>query len=227
MALLPLRQAADNVGVARQTLYRYVKTGRISATVGHDGQKLVDTAELLRVFGRLQQPVTGETGETVTGDSLRQPETASVTAASAIETARLQAELTAARGLLDMTQAELAAARNRESKLLDIVQNQTRLLEYRQQDKPASSSTWWWIVMVIVAAAAAAVVVWMPTAPVPTAPVPTAPVPTAPVPTAPVPTAPVPTAPVPTAPAVTTPTAPTTQNPPDESPGSGQQPDRP
>ena len=45
---------------ARQTIYRNVKDGTLSATVGTNGEKVVDTAELHRAFGRLT-PVTGET----------------------------------------------------------------------------------------------------------------------------------------------------------------------
>ena len=62
MAELTLRQAAAQVGVSRQTIYRMVKEGKLSATVRGDGQKVVDTAELLRAFGRLTPaPATGET----------------------------------------------------------------------------------------------------------------------------------------------------------------------
>lgn len=149
--------------MSRQTLYRYVKDGRISATVGHDGQKQVDTAELLRVFGTLE---TAATPETAPGDSVRQPETGPATAATPAETAenaRLEAELAAARTLLDATRTELAAAKERESKLLDIVQSQTRLLEYRpgekQPDPPSSNMAPWIMLGIIVAAALLAVAV--------------------------------------------------------------------
>ena len=66
MAEVTLRQAAAMLGVARQTVYRMAADGRLSVTVrpdptrpGPDGTpgagtiKIVDTAELLRVFGRL------------------------------------------------------------------------------------------------------------------------------------------------------------------------------
>jgi hypothetical protein len=174
MALLPLRQAADAVGVSRQTLYRYVKDGRISATVGHDGQKQVDTAELLRVFGKLGGPSAGETAETAQGDSLRHRETAPATAATGAataETARLEADLAAARTLLDVTRTELTAAREREAKLLDIVATQTRMLEYRPPDKsadtPAASSptgtTAPWIALAVIVVAALLAAAWIAT----------------------------------------------------------------
>lgn len=73
MAELTLREAARQVGVSRQSIYRMVKDGRLTATVRHDGQKVVDTAELLRAFGSLSPR---QSPETVTqGDSPRQPAT--------------------------------------------------------------------------------------------------------------------------------------------------------
>ncbi|MFN9773270.1 MAG: helix-turn-helix domain-containing protein [Burkholderiales bacterium] len=179
MALLPLRQAAEAVGVSRQTLYRYVKEGRISATVGHDGQKQVDTAELLRVFGKLDTPPAGATAETAPQDSPRQPETAGATAVTAAETARLEAELAAARTLLDVTRTELTAAREREAKLLDIVQTQTRMLEYRPPDKPvdtpASSPTAPWITLAVVVVAALLAAAWLASSRPPMPPAPPSP----------------------------------------------------
>lgn len=175
MALLPLRQAADAVGVSRQTLYRYVKDGRISASVGHDGQKQVDTAELLRVFGKLDGTPTGATAVTAPRDSPRQPETAPATAVTGAETARLEADLAAARTLLDVTRTELAAAREREAKLLDIVQAQTRMLEYRPPDKStdtpaASSPTAPWIALAVIVVAALLAAAWIATTRPPPAP---------------------------------------------------------
>jgi hypothetical protein len=189
MALLSMRQAADTAGVSRQTLYRYVKDGTISASVGPDGQKQVDTAELLRVWPELRTPVSPVAPETVTGDSLRQPETASVTDA---ETGRLQAELAAAQVLLDVTRTELAATRERENKLLDIVQNQTRLLEYRPPAAPPApaspartASPWPWIALVGIVAVVAVVVAVTWAAPSRTPPATPAATPAAPPPPAP------------------------------------------
>jgi AcrR family transcriptional regulator len=159
MALLPLRQAADAAGVARQTLYRYVKDGRITATVGHDGQKQVDTSELLRVFGKLREPVTQMTGATVSDDGKRQPATAPETDRASPETAQLQVELAAAQALLGMTQTELAATREREARLLGVVESQTRLLEYRQS-APGGVS-WPWLALAATVAAVVAASAWL------------------------------------------------------------------
>ena len=54
MALLTVGKAAELVGKTRQALYRKIKAGELSVSVGHDNVQVVDTSELLRVFGTLQ-----------------------------------------------------------------------------------------------------------------------------------------------------------------------------
>ena len=159
MAELTLRQAATQVGVSRQTVYRLVKQGRLSATVRGDGQKVVDTAELLRVFGRL----TPATGETVSGDKpMLQRETPHATGLAGpkpglqamsqeqlkreyeiSDRAFLRAELDAAKAALDKAEASLQEAREREAKLLDLLAGQTRLLEHKAKaDAPEPRGFW-------------------------------------------------------------------------------------
>lgn len=147
MAELTLRQAAQQVGVSRQTVYRMVKEGKLSATVRGDGQKVVDTAELLRVFGRLTHATvatvtaTGgvlprETGG-ATGQEGPKPGLQAMTAAErrieyeAADRAALKAELDAARAAQERAEAALQEAREREAKLLDLLAGQTRLLEHK------------------------------------------------------------------------------------------------
>lgn len=144
MAELTLREAARQVGVSRQSIYRMVKDGRLTATVRHDGQKVVDTAELLRVFGSLSPRQSPET--TASGDSPRQPATAPATppviqAMTAEDRRReveianreaLRAELAAAREALRRAEGQLQEAREREAKLMELAQSATRLLEHRE-----------------------------------------------------------------------------------------------
>lgn len=54
MAKLNLSQAAKAVGKSRVTLWRHINTGKLSAERDHDGNPLVDTSELLRVYGELK-----------------------------------------------------------------------------------------------------------------------------------------------------------------------------
>src|SRR3954454_22042612 len=50
MATIGLSDAARLTGTARSTLYRAIKTGRLSATIGPNGAVRIDPAELERVF---------------------------------------------------------------------------------------------------------------------------------------------------------------------------------
>ena len=54
MALLTLTQAAKAAGIARTTLYRAIRKGRLSVVLQQNGRKLVDSDELIRAFGPLQ-----------------------------------------------------------------------------------------------------------------------------------------------------------------------------
>ena len=71
MACHTISEAATITGVNRRTIYRYIKSGKVSATVTHDNKTVIDTSELLRVFGSLSQP---ETTECPTGSQENTPE---------------------------------------------------------------------------------------------------------------------------------------------------------
>ena len=55
MALLPVSKAAELVGLSRKTMYSHIKTGKVSANRDNKGSLLIDTSELIRVFGALRQ----------------------------------------------------------------------------------------------------------------------------------------------------------------------------
>lgn len=71
MACHNVSEAATLAGVTRRTIYRYIKQGKLSASVAHDGKSVIDTSELLRVFGSLSQP---NVLESPTGSQEKQPE---------------------------------------------------------------------------------------------------------------------------------------------------------
>ena len=58
MAILTPTQAAKAAGIGRSTLYRYLHKGKLSATQHPKGGRGIDTAELERVFGPLEQNST-------------------------------------------------------------------------------------------------------------------------------------------------------------------------
>lgn len=58
MAKVNLSKAAELVGKNRTTIWRHAKQGKISIERGRDGNPLVDTSELIRVYGELQPDAT-------------------------------------------------------------------------------------------------------------------------------------------------------------------------
>lgn len=145
MAQMTVRQAAEQVGVSRQTMFRKIKDGSISATVDNQGQKQIDSAELLRVFGALQIPgATPATGS----DRPRLTQGTGVTGVSPavqveLERLRLQLEFKAAE--LAMAQARIDELKQREreamgerDRLLALLEQSTRLLASPTAPAPKS-----------------------------------------------------------------------------------------
>lgn len=138
MTYLTVRQAAERAGVSRQTMFRHVKDGRVSATVDRYGQKQIDVAELIRVFGELQSPTA--TAKTASDRSrlTQKNETASGLA--------YQAELEKLRAQLEFKVAELALAKERISELKSrehqVIEEKNRLLTLiEQQSRLLSAPT--------------------------------------------------------------------------------------
>lgn len=146
MAQMTVRQAAEQVGVSRQTMFRKIKDGTVSATVDHQGQKQIDSAELLRVFGALQAPgVAPATGN----DRQRLTQGVGVTGVSPavlveLERLRLQLEFKAAE--LAMAQQRIDELRQREreamterDRLLSMLEQSSRLLAAPPAPVPATA----------------------------------------------------------------------------------------
>ncbi len=64
MALLPVSKAAELVGLNRKTMYAYIRSGKVSASKDGKGSLLIDTSELIRVFGVLRQEQDSESNAT-------------------------------------------------------------------------------------------------------------------------------------------------------------------
>lgn len=60
MALHSVTEAAKMASVTRRTIYRYLKSGKLSAAVTNGDSIQIETSELLRVFGSLSQPKAEE-----------------------------------------------------------------------------------------------------------------------------------------------------------------------
>lgn len=116
-------------------MFRYIKEGRVSATLSHSGEKQIDVSELLRAFGALQpETVTPATHR----NNQRQPHSDRETPVSVtyqIELERLKAQLELKSAELELAKERIAELKNREhtageekNRLLTLIEQQTRLL---------------------------------------------------------------------------------------------------
>lgn len=55
MTLLSTNNAARVAGISRRSIQRAIKEGRLSATTDGDGNRVIDTSELIRVYGELRR----------------------------------------------------------------------------------------------------------------------------------------------------------------------------
>ena len=60
MAWVSVRQAMELTGKGRSSLYRDMSKGRVSYRSEVDGGRLLDTSELIRVYGALRQATSSE-----------------------------------------------------------------------------------------------------------------------------------------------------------------------
>ena len=110
MACHTISEAAAMTGVNRRTIYRYIKSGKVSASVTHDNKTVIDTSELLRVFGSLSQP---ETTECPAGSQETPPEYVTKILA---EMSQMRAEIERLTGKVDELQVQLALPAPKEEK---------------------------------------------------------------------------------------------------------------
>jgi excisionase family DNA binding protein len=118
MSLLTLSEAAHTAGVSRRTIQRSIQSGRLSAATTATGERVIDTAELLRAFGPLRHAPSD------TPASMSQPvathdatNTAMTTLVEVLREQLQQAQQEKAR-LLALLEAEQAARCELEVKLL-------------------------------------------------------------------------------------------------------------
>lgn len=129
MALVSVSQAARLAGISRQHLHRkYIKTGQISVSQGVKGEPLIETSEILRVFGALKGDTPGGVKELQEATPYNDSENSALVA-------ELQARLQA-------VETENRALRGRiedKDRHLDDMRQVMRLLEDQRPRK-----RWWW-----------------------------------------------------------------------------------
>ena len=130
MPKVNISQAAKMTGKTRTTIYKKIKRGELSAELGIDGNRLIDTAELLRVFGDLVTP------DIVSMDVHDiQHETPQVIPLLERQISLLEAENR-------RLHVQIEADRREKERLLGLLEKQTLLLTHGQQE-PAPKASFW------------------------------------------------------------------------------------
>ena len=118
MSLLSITEAAHAAGVSRRTIQRSIQSGRLSAATTATGERAIDTAELLRVFGPLRHAPSDTPASmsrpVATNDA---PDDTLTMLVEVLRDQLQQAQQEKAR-LLAMLEAEQQARRELETKLL-------------------------------------------------------------------------------------------------------------
>ena len=155
MTILNLSAAARTCGIDRKTLYRAIKTGRISTTTNAAGERGIDVAELLRVFGPLKETPQVSRGEFVDVPHSAPPTTVPNTA------------------LIEMLREQVRQAQEREARLLTLLETAQQVLQAEQQARreleqkllpapprpPPVSKVWLWALAGLLLVALAGLVV--------------------------------------------------------------------
>jgi hypothetical protein len=129
MALVNISEAARLAGISRSHLYRhYLKPGKLSLSKNELGQPVIETSELLRLFGTLHVDSRQATGGNTPTLPVNTP-----------TEAILQERLQGLEQLLKAYQEELGNYRSREQDYWEREKAFYRLLE----DKPPKKKRWW------------------------------------------------------------------------------------
>ena len=141
---LTVSDAALQVGVTRQTIFKAIKSGKLSATQNNRGHMQINVVELLRVYGELQSP------DQVAQNKVNSTQQSRVLPASA----GLQLELERMKLLIERKDFELEQMRERVSELktreqqaneerlrmFGLLEQQTRLLTAPATATPATKA---------------------------------------------------------------------------------------
>ncbi|MBU2741761.1 hypothetical protein [Acidithiobacillus albertensis] len=132
MAKVNISEAARMAGKSRSHLYeKYINTGAITVESDRDGKKVIDTSELLRVFGALHFDDNKEDVHEITDVHVENNDKDRIVSA-------LQSENEVLREYLRAKEEEVVWLRDQVSK--------TTALLTHQEDKlgPTQTKRWWW-----------------------------------------------------------------------------------
>ena len=127
MSQLNISQAARAAGVARSTIQAHIRQGKLSVMVMGNGEKTVDTSELIRVYGELATPGVVEhdynfrhqTTPTTTPDNEQ----------------ILHGKVVMLQEQVETLQRDKDEDRREKERLLGIIENQMRMLTYQPAAK--------------------------------------------------------------------------------------------
>ena len=138
-AMLTLAQAAERAGTARSTIFRWIRSGRLSATKLDGGTYRIDPAELMRVLDSLRVAATEGAGVAkAPAERLatsRFAEDATDATELRLANARLEAELASLRELL-------GAEKRRTAELLEAERRRAAELRQDRDDARAERDRW-------------------------------------------------------------------------------------
>jgi len=138
---LSVSDAAAHVGVTRQTIFKQIKSGKLSATNDRKGHLQVNVVELMRVYGELQSPQQVAQNRLNRG---QQAPVATATAGLQLELERTKLQLEKKEFELEQMRARVEELRERERtateerlRLFGIVERQSLLLAAPKPPRPA------------------------------------------------------------------------------------------
>lgn len=138
--LVNIKEASKLAGVSRTNFYKnYINTGKISISNDERNRPMVDTSEVLRVFGRLH----GEHEQNTQGDTEKTGVTPVYTQDYTAQVARLEAEVLQLRERLEEAKDREQWQRTQLEKLTDTI----KLLEAPKNAEYKKTTQWWkfWI----------------------------------------------------------------------------------
>jgi len=128
MAKLNITQAAKAVGKDRTTLQRHIKKGKVSCEIDSNGNKVIDTAELMRAYGEIRNVAASA----AVGNDNAKPQHA------VNNTTLLQQQINLLEKQIKVLEQDQEERRDREKELRELLK--TRLLEHQPTQQSISNS---------------------------------------------------------------------------------------
>lgn len=142
MANIGLSEAARLTGRPRSTLHRAMKAGRLSYTVGPDGARLIDPAELERIYDVRQDATLAPDAPAVAWNKSQQAEMVAQLAAERAKTAMLEARFADAQDQIGDLRARLDASETERRSEAEERRRLTAMLTDQRATPTSPASAW-------------------------------------------------------------------------------------